>query len=76
MLGINSTAFSTTLNSLFIYSIQWWSKLLEKPDRSENIDLFCLQTLFNFIMFMKHADACSEYNKYQMKRVVQFLIHF
>ncbi len=51
------------------------AKIIRTPDRSENIELFCPKTWFHVIMFMKHADSCSEHNKYQMKWV-QFLSTF
>ncbi len=53
--------------------IQWWPKLLEHLTDLKILTFFASKTWFNFIMFMKHADGCSEHNKYQMKWVVMFL---
>ncbi len=52
------------------------AKIIRTTDRSENIDLFAFKTWFHFLTFMKHADGCSEQNKYQIKRVILFCIHF
>ncbi len=51
------------------------AKIVRTPDRSENIDwyFFASKTWLNFIMFVKHADGCSEHNKYQMNLVILFL---
>ncbi len=50
----------------YIY-IQWWPKVLEHPTDLKILTCFASKTLFHFIMFMKHADGCSEQNKYQIK---------
>ncbi len=42
------------------------AKIVRTADRSKNTDSF-LPPKHDFIMFMKHADSCSEHNKYQMK---------
>ncbi len=49
------------------------AKIIRTTDRSENIDLFAFKTWFHFLTFMKHADGCSEQNKYQIKRSHTFL---
>ncbi len=60
----------------FNVNIQWWPKLLEHLTDLKWLSFFASKTLFNFILFMKHADGCSEHNKYQMKWVVLVLFTF
>ncbi len=55
---------------------QWWPKLLEHLTDLKILTFFASKTLFNFIMLMKHADGCSEHNKYQVKWVILFLSTF
>ncbi len=58
-----------------IYSA-WWPKLSEHLTYLKILTFFASKTLFNFIMFKKHADGCSEHNKYQIKWFVPFLSTF
>ncbi len=55
------------------------AKIIITPDRSEKkffLAFLASKTWFHFTMFMKHADGCSEHNKYQMKWVILFLSTF
>ncbi len=49
---------------------QRWPKLLEHLTDLKILTFFANKTWFIFIMFIKHADGCSEHKKYQMKWVV------
>ncbi len=53
--------------TLFTVKYTVVAKIIRNPDISENIENI------NFKMLLKHADGCSEHNKYQMKWVVLFL---
>ncbi len=47
--------------TLFTVKYTVAAKIIRNPDISENIENI------NFKMLLKHADGCSEHNKYQMK---------
>ncbi len=54
--------------------LQWWSKVLKKTWQIRKYQpFFASKTWFPFIMFMKHADGCSEHNTYQMKWVLTWI---
>ncbi len=59
-----------------VTSLHVKGKVVRTPDNIHHTFFFASKTLFDFIMFMKHADGCSEYKKIPDELSRTVFIHF